>query len=182
MAAKNPDPDTLAHPAVALLHELVRRPSVTPDDAGCQALISARLGTHGFHTESLPFGEVSNLWARRGVAAPLVCFAGHTDVVPAGDRTAWRSEPFEPCVRDGILYGRGAADMKSGLAAMVVAAEQFVGAHPEHGGSIAFLLTSDEEGRARDGTRKVVEALKERNEGLDFCVMGEHVVTPDGPR
>lgn len=173
MADKNPDPDTLAHPAVALLNELIRRPSVTPDDAGCQAMIAARLKIRGFHTESLPFGEVSNLWARRGGNAPLVCFAGHTDVVPAGDRAAWRSEPFEPCVRDGVLYGRGAADMKSGLAAMVVAAEQFVTAHPGHGGSIAFLLTSDEEGRARDGTRKVVEALNERNEEIDFCVLGE---------
>lgn len=173
MPVSRPASGPALHPAVALLQELVRRPSVTPDDAGCQALIATRLAALGFRTESLPFGEVSNLWARRGTAGPLVCFAGHTDVVPTGDRAAWHSDPFETCVRDGMLYARGAADMKGGLAAMVVAAEQFVAAHPGHGGSLAFLLTSDEEGRAQDGTRKVVATLRERSEKIDFCVLGE---------
>lgn len=173
MEDSRPADDPAGHPAVALLHDLVRRPSVTPDDAGCQDLIATRLSRLGFRAEALSFGEVSNLWTRRGTALPLFCFAGHTDVVPVGDRDAWHSDPFEPCVRDGVFYGRGAADMKGGLAAMVVAAEQFVAAHPEHGGSIAFLLTSDEEGRARDGTRKVVATLGERGERIDFCVLGE---------
>ncbi|HUD96883.1 MAG TPA: succinyl-diaminopimelate desuccinylase [Woeseiaceae bacterium] len=165
-----------ANPAIAvieLLKSLVRRRSVTPDDAGCQALIAARLESSGFRCESLPFGNVSNLWARRGQAAPLVCFAGHTDVVPPGDLDAWHSDPFEPVVRDGLLFGRGAADMKSGLAAMIVAVEEFVVAHPDHPGSIAFLITSDEEGRAREGTLKVVETLIARNEKIDWCVLGE---------
>ncbi len=156
-----------------LLQSLVRRPSVTPDDAGCQALIAARLEALGFRPESLPFGEVSNLWARRGHAAPLVCFAGHTDVVPPGDRAAWQSDPFNPVMRDGLLFGRGTADMKGGLAAMIVAVEEFVVAHPEHPGSIAFLLTSDEEGRARDGTLKVMETLVARDEKIDWCLLGE---------
>jgi succinyl-diaminopimelate desuccinylase len=165
-----------AGPAISLielLKSLVRRRSVTPDDAGCQALIAARLETSGFRCESLPFGEVSNLWARRGQMAPLVCFAGHTDVVPPGDPDAWHSDPFEPVVRDGLLFGRGAADMKGGLAAMIVAVEEFVAAHPDHPGSIAFLITSDEEGRARDGTLKVVETLVARKEKIDWCVLGE---------
>jgi succinyl-diaminopimelate desuccinylase len=121
----------------------------------------------------MPFGEVSNLWARRGTATPLLCFAGHTDVVPPGPLDKWRSDPFEPTFRDGCLHGRGAADMKSGLAAMITAALQFIAVHPRHSGSIAFLLTSDEEGPARDGTLKVVEALIERNERIDWCVLGE---------
>lgn len=158
---------------LGLLHSLVRRPSVTPDDAGCQALIAERLETLGFRCESLPFGEVSNLWARRGHAAPLVCFAGHTDVVPPGDRAAWQSDPFEPEIRDGLLFGRGSADMKGGLAAMIVAVEEFVAAHPDHPGSIAFLLTSDEEGRARDGTLRVMETLVARDEKIDWCLLGE---------
>jgi succinyl-diaminopimelate desuccinylase len=165
-----------ANPAITvieLLKSLVRRRSVTPDDAGCQALIAARLESSGFRCESLPFGDVSNLWARRGQAAPLVCFAGHTDVVPPGDLDAWHSDPFEPVVRDGLLFGRGAADMKGGLAAMIVAVEEFVVAHPDHPGSIAFLITSDEEGRAREGTLKVVETLIARNEKIDWCVLGE---------
>lgn len=164
------------HPASAvieLLQGLVRRRSVTPDDAGCQALIAARLESSGFRCESLPFGDVSNLWARRGHSAPLLCFAGHTDVVPPGDLDAWHSDPFEPVVRDGLLFGRGAADMKGGLAAMVIAVQEFVAAHPDHPGSIAFLITSDEEGRARDGTLKVVETLVARNEKIDWCVLGE---------
>ncbi|HEX7719717.1 MAG TPA: succinyl-diaminopimelate desuccinylase, partial [Woeseiaceae bacterium] len=158
---------------LALLQSLVRRPSVTPDDAGCQAVIGARLEALGFRLESLPFGEVSNLWARRGHAAPLICFAGHTDVVPPGDRDAWQSDPFEPVIRDGLLFGRGTADMKGGLAAMIVAVEEFVAAHPDHPGSIAFLLTSDEEGRARDGTLRVIETLVAREEKIDWCLLGE---------
>jgi succinyl-diaminopimelate desuccinylase len=121
----------------------------------------------------MPFGDVSNLWARRGTAAPVLCFAGHTDVVPPGDESAWASDPFRPVIREGRLFGRGAADMKSGLAAMTVALEQFVAEHPDHAGSIAMLLTSDEEGRARDGTLKVVEALVNRGEHIDWCVLGE---------
>ncbi len=162
-----------ADPLFDLLCDLLRRPSVTPEDAGCQALIAARLARLGFTCESMPFGEVSNLWARRGTTAPVFCFAGHTDVVPPGDTAAWQSDPFEPSLRDGLLYARGAADMKSSLAAMVVAAEQFVEQHPEHAGSIAFLITSDEEGKARDGTLKVVETLSARNETIDWCVIGE---------
>lgn len=161
------------HPAVELLRALVRRRSITPDDGDCQALLARRLEALGFRCEALPFGEVSNLWARRGESAPLVCFAGHTDVVPPGNAEAWQSDPFEPVVRNGLLYGRGAADMKSGLAAMVVAVEQFVALHPEHDGSIALLLTSDEEGPAREGTRKVIETLVSRDEKIDMCVLGE---------
>lgn len=160
-------------PAVRILCELIRRRSVTPDDAGCQTLIAAALEPLGFLCERMPFGEVANLWARRGLEAPLVCFAGHTDVVPPGSLDDWQSDPFEPLLRDGLLHGRGAADMKSGLAAMLVAAEQFVSAHPDHAGSIAFLITSDEEGRARDGTSKVIETLRARNERIDWCVLGE---------
>ena len=154
-----------------LLEKLVERRSITPDDAGCQALLIARLEQAGFACETLQFGDVTNLWARRGSAGPLLCFAGHTDVVPPGD--GWSTDPFVPVERDGMLYGRGTADMKSGIAAMVVAAERFVEANPEHQGSLAFLITSDEEGPARDGTLKVVEALTERNEKIDWCVVGE---------
>jgi succinyl-diaminopimelate desuccinylase len=160
-------------PVAALLCDLLRRRSVTPDDAGCQALLAERLAALGFACESLPFGNVSNLWARRGSAAPLLCFAGHTDVVPPGDTAAWQSDPFEPSLRDGFLYARGAADMKSSLAAMIVAVERFVEQHPDHSGSIAFLITSDEEGEARDGTLKVMETLRARGEKIDWCVVGE---------
>ena len=163
----------LDHPAVRLLVGLIRRRSITPDDAGCQRVLAERLAPLGFECESMPFGEVSNLWARRGDTAPVLCFAGHTDVVPPGNADDWRSDPFESAVRDGLLYGRGAADMKSGLAAMIVAAERFVAAHPEHPGSLAFLITSDEEGRARDGTLKVIETLAARNESINWCVLGE---------
>ncbi|HET6630241.1 MAG TPA: succinyl-diaminopimelate desuccinylase [Woeseiaceae bacterium] len=160
-------------PIAALLCDLLRRRSVTPDDAGCQALLAGRLATLGFACESLPFGKVTNLWARRGSAAPLLCFAGHTDVVPPGDSAAWQSDPFEPSLRDGLLYARGAADMKGSLAAMIVAVERFVAEHADHPGSIAFLVTSDEEGEARDGTRKVMETLCARGEKIDWCVVGE---------
>ncbi len=164
---------TAAEPVAALLCELLRLRSVTPDDAGCQALIAERLAALGFTCESLPFGDVTNLWARRGNEAPLLCFAGHTDVVPPGDEDAWQSDPFVPALREGLLYGRGAADMKGSLAAMLVAVEQFVHEHAGHAGSIAFLVTSDEEGRARDGTRRVMEVLRERGETIDWCVVGE---------
>lgn len=156
-----------------LASALISRRSVTPEDGGCQALIAQRLSKIGFIAESMRFGNVDNLWARRGTAAPLLCFAGHTDVVPSGPLVSWISDPFEPTVRDGKLYGRGAADMKSSLAAFVTAIEQFVADHPDHSGSIALLLTSDEEGPAQDGTVKVVEALKARGVRIDYCVIGE---------
>ncbi|HVN44984.1 MAG TPA: succinyl-diaminopimelate desuccinylase [Steroidobacteraceae bacterium] len=159
--------------ALELTRDLIARRSVTPADEGCQTVLSQRLARAGFAIEPLPFGEVSNLWARRGRRAPLFCFAGHTDVVPAGPREAWHSDPFVPEIRDGLLYGRGAADMKSGLAAMVTATEEFIAAHPEHSGSIAFLITSDEEGPSIDGTRRVAELLRSRGENIDWCVMGE---------
>ena len=160
-------------PTLALARDLIRRPSVTPDDAGCQTLIGLRLAALGFRVEPMPSNGVSNLWARRGRASPLFCFAGHTDVVPPGPRSDWASDPFEPQIRDGLLYGRGAADMKGSIAAMVTAAETFVRAHPDHRGSIAFLITSDEEGLATDGTVKVVEALMARAEHIDYCLVGE---------
>ncbi|NNF50711.1 MAG: succinyl-diaminopimelate desuccinylase, partial [Woeseiaceae bacterium] len=165
--------DLMTRPEIALLCELVQRRSVTPDDAGCQAILAERLQRLGFVCETLVFNDVTNLWARRGAAAPVLCFAGHTDVVPPGDESAWSTEPFNPTLRDGLLYGRGSADMKSGLAAMIVAVERFLGENPDHSGSIAFLITSDEEGRARDGTLKVIEALTARGESIDWCVLGE---------
>lgn len=163
----------MSHPTLALASELIARPSVTPLDAGCQQLLGARLAAAGFRLEPLRCGEVDNLWARRGDAAPLVCFAGHTDVVPTGPLPQWSSDPFVPTLRDGRLYGRGAADMKSSLAAFIVAIESFVAAHPRHRGSIALLLTSDEEGPALDGTVRVVERLKSRGQAIDYCVVGE---------
>ena len=156
-----------------LTRQMIERRSVTPDDDGCQALMIERLERLGFACETMPFGDVTNLWARRGEAAPVFCFAGHTDVVPAGAEEQWDSAPFAPDIRDGLLYGRGAADMKSSLAAMITATERFVAEHPEHAGSIAFLITSDEEGRARDGTLKVIEALDARDEKIDWCLIGE---------
>ena len=147
-----------------LARALIRRASVTPVDAGCQDLMAERLAAVGFRIEPMPCGEVTNLWARRGQSGPLFCFAGHTDVVPPGPRADWASDPFDPQIRDGMLYGRGAADMKGSLAAMVTAAEHFVAAHPDHAGSIAFLITSDEEGIATEGTVKVVETLAARGE------------------
>ena len=158
---------------LSLACELIARDSTTPDDAGCQQLIGQRLATCGFHLEPMRFGEVDNLWARRGTTQPVLCFAGHTDVVPTGPLEHWDSAPFQPVVRDGMLYGRGAADMKGSLAAMVVAIERFVAAHPTHRGSIALLITSDEEGPATDGTVKVVETLVARNEPVDWCIVGE---------
>ena len=159
--------------ALELAQELIRRPSVTPADGGCQAFLAGRLSALGFRCEPMRFGEVDNLWARRGTGKPLLCFAGHTDVVPTGPLAEWHSEPFTPAIRDGRLYGRGAADMKSSIAAFVVATEAFVRERPDHAGSIAFLLTSDEEGPSVDGTVKVVDALRARGETLDYCIIGE---------
>ncbi len=160
--------------ALELTRQLVSRPSVSPDDGGCQELMIARLEAAGFDVERLRFGNVDNFWAaRRGGDGPVVCFAGHTDVVPTGPLEDWHSDPFAPVVRDGLLFGRGAADMKSGLAAMVTAIEAFVAEHPAHAGTIALLITSDEEGPSVDGTRRVVEVLKERKERIDYCIVGE---------
>jgi succinyl-diaminopimelate desuccinylase len=160
-------------PALDLARELIARRSVTPEDGGCQALVAARLGKLGFRCEDASVNGVTNLWARRGTARPLFCFAGHTDVVPTGPLEQWRSDPFVPTERDGRLYGRGAADMKSSIASFLVALEQFLAERPRHGGSIALLLTSDEEGPSVDGTARVVERLKARGETLDYCVVGE---------
>jgi len=159
--------------ALELAQELIARRSVTPQDGGCQALLARRLERAGFRCEPMPFGEVSNLWARRGSAAPVLCFAGHTDVVPTGPLAEWHSDPFVPTIREGRLYGRGAADMKSSIAAFVVAAERFIAERPEHSGSIALLITSDEEGPSIDGTARVVERLKQRGETIDYCIVGE---------
>jgi succinyl-diaminopimelate desuccinylase len=153
--------------------DLMGRASVTPADEGCQSVLIGRLEGAGFQVEKLNYGNVENFWARRGTDAPVLCFAGHTDVVPTGPLEEWRTKPFEPTVRDGVLYGRGAADMKSGLAAMVTATEEFVAAHPEHRGTIAFLITSDEEGPSVDGTKRVVETLLGRGEHIDWCIVGE---------
>ncbi len=161
------------HPSIVLLKELVQRPSVTPEDAGCQDVLASRLEALGFECETMVFGDVTNLWARRGSESPVLCFAGHTDVVPPGPESEWNTDPFDPVVRDGVLYARGSADMKSGLAAMIVALEEFIESHPEHKGSLAMLITSDEEGRARDGTLKVVETLQARDEHIEWCVLGE---------
>ena len=159
--------------ALDLTRNLLARRSITPADEGCQELIAQRLAPIGFLIEPLPFGNVMNLWARRGRTGPVLCFAGHTDVVPTGPLEEWQSDPFLPAERDGLLYGRGAADMKSGLAAMVTAVEEFVATHPSHSGSIVFLITSDEEGPSVDGTRRVVETLRSRGERIDWCVVGE---------
>ncbi|MBL4608113.1 MAG: succinyl-diaminopimelate desuccinylase [Pseudomonadales bacterium] len=158
---------------LALSKDLMARPSVTPDDHGCQELIISRLEKIGFKIERLRFGDVDNFWARRGSAEPVLAFAGHTDVVPTGDETNWSTPPFTPTEKDGMLYGRGAADMKGSLAAMVTACERFVAKHPNHQGSIAFLITSDEEGIATHGTVKVIEHLEARKEKIQFCIVGE---------
>lgn len=158
---------------LALTTALIARPSVTPDDAGCQQLIAQRLSASGFEVEHLRYGDVDNLWAIYGGTGPLLAFAGHTDVVPPGPLHDWLSPPFEPSIREGILYGRGAADMKGSLAAMVVACERFIAALPEFSGQIAFLLTSDEEGPATDGTVKVVNHLRQQGVNIDWCLVGE---------
>lgn len=159
-------------PVIELTQQLIRRPSLSPDDAGCQALLIARLEAIGFHIETMNIDDTLNFWATRGQGETLA-FAGHTDIVPPGDANRWINPPFEPTIRDGMLFGRGAADMKGSLAAMVVAAERFVAAHPQHKGRLAFLITSDEEASAANGTVKVVERLMARNERLDYCLVGE---------
>ena len=160
-------------PTLALTRDLIACASVTPEDAGCQSLMMARLQQAGFAVEPLRFGEVDNFWATRGSSGPLLVFAGHTDVVPPGDTGQWESDPFIATEAVADLVGRGAADMKASLAAMVVACEHFVGAHPDHAGRIGFLITSDEEGPAKDGTIRVMETLKDRGEQIDWCVVGE---------
>ena len=156
-----------------LAKDLIARRSLTPDDAGCQEILVGRLEKLGFKVERLRFGNVDNFWARRGTSSPLMAFAGHTDVVPSGPPELWFSPPFEPSIRDGVLYGRGAADMKTSVAAFITAIEAFLAQHPNHNGSIALLVTSDEEGVAVDGTARVVETLKARGELIDYCIVGE---------
>jgi len=158
---------------LSLSTALIARPSVTPYDAGCQQLLAERLATLDFHIEHLRFGEVDNLWARFGEQGPLFVFAGHTDVVPSGPESSWSTPPFSPTVKNGVLYGRGAADMKSSIAAMITATERFLAHHTKPKGSIAFLITSDEEGPALDGTVKVIETLQARQEKIDWCLVGE---------
>jgi succinyl-diaminopimelate desuccinylase len=156
-----------------LTEELIARASVSPADGGCQTLMIERLEAIGFDVERMRFGPVDNFWATRGSGGPVFCFAGHTDVVPSGPPQEWQSDPFTPVIKDGSLYGRGAADMKSGLAAMLTACEEFVRRYPEHRGTIALLITSDEEGPSVDGTRRVVEVLRERKQPIDWCLVGE---------
>ena len=158
---------------ISLSKELISRPSVTPEDAGCQKLMTERLAAIGFDIEHLRFDDVDNFWAIRGNSGPILCFAGHTDVVPSGPESSWQTPPFEPTIKDGMLYGRGAADMKGSLAAMIVAVEQFVADNPNHNGRIAFLITSDEEGIAANGTVKVVEWLNEQKLIPEYCLVGE---------
>ncbi|MFS1440556.1 succinyl-diaminopimelate desuccinylase [Vibrio sp. 10N.286.55.E10] len=160
-------------PTLALAKDLISRQSVTPEDAGCQELMINRLKALGFEIEVMVFEDTTNFWARRGTEAPLFAFAGHTDVVPAGPIEQWDTKPFEPTIVDGFLHGRGAADMKGSLASMIVAVEQFIAEHPDHTGSIGFLITSDEEGPFINGTVRVVEALMERGENIDMCIVGE---------
>jgi succinyl-diaminopimelate desuccinylase len=156
-----------------LARELIAKPSVTPDDAGCQKVLAKRLDDLGFQVEIMQIGDVTNLWAKRGSARPLLCLAGHTDVVPTGEESLWRHPPFTPTEENGWLYGRGAADMKSALAAMIVACEEYLAARTDPDGSLAFLITSDEEGIAVDGTRAVIERLNDRGEHIDMCIIGE---------
>jgi len=166
-------PINTASATLQLTQQLISRPSLTPLDEGCLPIIGQRLEKMGFKLEMMRNGEVDNLWARRGNSGKLICFAGHTDVVPTGPVDKWHSPPFTPTIRDGLLYGRGAADMKGSLAAFVTSIEKFVAVHPQHEGSIALLLTSDEEGIAVDGTVRVVEALQARGEKMDYCIVGE---------
>ncbi len=165
--------DTAARPTLSLAKELISRRSITPEDAGCQAVLAERLTPLGFRCESLVVNGVTNLWARRGAVRPLLCFAGHTDIVPPGPIDQWQFDPFTPTERDGYLYGRGAADMKGSVAAFVTAIESFIAEHSQHAGSIALLITSDEEGPSVDGTLRVVEKLQREGERIDYCVVGE---------
>ena len=160
-------------PTLELALDLISRPSVTPEDAGCQDLMIERLEKIGFKIERMPFGDVKNFYAKRGSDGPNLCFAGHTDVVPTGPESEWKVSPFKPEIIDGVLFGRGAADMKGSLAAMVTAVENFVAEHPNHNGQISFLITSDEEGPFVDGTTRVVDALMAREEKVDWCIVGE---------
>lgn len=160
-------------PVISLTEHLIARSSISPNDEGCQAMLISRLSALGFHIETMNIGDTQNFWAWHGDSGPTLAFAGHTDVVPAGDDNHWTSPPFTPVIRDGFLYGRGAADMKGSLAAMIVAAERFVQQYPHHSGRLAFLITSDEEASAINGTVKVVEALMARNERIDYCLVGE---------
>ncbi len=164
---------SLVSPTLSLAMDLIARPSVTPDDAGCQAVLIERLQRLGFSIEQLPFEDVSNLWARRGSDGPVFCFAGHTDVVPSGPAARWSHPPFEPQIHEGNLYGRGAADMKGSIAAFITALERFIDHHPDHTGSIALLITSDEEGDFINGTTRVIDVLEARNEKIDWCIVGE---------
>tara|TARA_R110000737_G_scaffold318972_2_gene329996 strand:+ start:9819 stop:10967 length:1149 start_codon:yes stop_codon:yes gene_type:complete len=158
---------------ISFAQALIERPSVTPEDFGCQQLMAERLAKLGFNNETMVFEDTTNLWSRRGSAGPVFCFAGHTDVVPAGNLVSWNTPPFDPVIVGGMLYGRGAADMKGSLAAMIVATERFVTDYPNHQGSIAFLITSDEEGPFINGTTRVIDTLKARNEKIDYCIVGE---------
>lgn len=166
-------PTLLMSPTLDLTRQLIRQASITPDDARCQQIIASRLAASGFNCEDMRFDEVDNLWATRGNAGPILVFAGHTDVVPTGPESDWKHPPFAAEIEDGMLYGRGAADMKGGLAAMITAVERFVHAHPDHPGQIGFLITSDEEGPAKNGTLKVIETLCQRGIAIDYCVIGE---------
>ena len=158
---------------ISLAKTLISRPSVTPEDAGCQALMFSFLEPLGFNNETMVFEDTTNLWARKGTTTPVFCFAGHTDVVPAGNLELWHTPPFEPTIIDGMLYGRGAADMKGSLAAMIIATEKFINDYPNHQGSIAFLITSDEEGPFINGTTRVIDTLEARDEKIDYCIVGE---------
>ena len=173
MPSTKPPAESSPSPTIELAQALIQQPSITPDDKQCQAMLIERLRTIGFHCETLIFDEVTNLWARRGQDAPLVVFAGHTDVVPTGPLDQWNIPPFEGTIAHGMLHGRGAADMKGSIASFVTACERFVESHEHHVGSIGLLITSDEEGPARNGTRKVIETLDQRGEQIDMCIVGE---------
>lgn len=165
--------DNLEHTVITVAKNLIARESVTPEDAGCQQMMAETLSQLGFNIESMVFEDTTNMWARKGNAKPVFCFAGHTDVVPPGELSHWHTPPFEPVIHNGMLYGRGAADMKGSLAAMLVATEKFVNDYPDHQGSIAYLITSDEEGPFINGTTRVIDTLEARNEKIDHCIVGE---------